>query len=87
MRGKGAYTDVRDRSRDTQKGRKMRPYMPFGSGNWIVRGTRARASDFVRAPSELAPFVFFVYRYSQIIVIIIGHGIFRRRVVSHLLPK
>ena len=31
MRGKGAYTDIRDQSRDMQKGRKMRPYMPFGT--------------------------------------------------------
>lgn len=38
MRVKGAHTDVRDRSRDTQKGRKTRPYMPFGA----VTGIRTR---------------------------------------------
>ena len=41
VRGKGTYKDIRDRNRDTQKGRKMRPYMPFGDS--IGNRTRVTA--------------------------------------------
>lgn len=33
-RAKGVYINVNDRAQDTQKGRKTRPYMPFGRNEW-----------------------------------------------------